>query len=40
MSQDILHLRVTTTAGLAAQVVEPFNLVQEIVDDSDNNGNT
>lgn len=35
MTQDVLHLGVGSAAALAAEVVEPCNLVHEVVD----NGN-
>jgi hypothetical protein len=39
-SNHVLNRRVLPVAVLATEGVEPWNLVEEIVDDSDDNGNT
>ena len=36
MSKDVLHLGIAATTALAAEVVEPRNLVHQVVDDGDN----
>lgn len=35
MAEDVLHLSVATATALAAEVIEPRNLVHQVVDDSD-----
>ena len=37
MTKDILHLGITTAASLPAEVVEPDDLVHEVVDNSNDN---
>ena len=37
MTKDILHLGITAAASLPAKVVEPNDLVHEVVDNSNNN---
>ena len=37
MSDDIFHLRVTSATALTAKVVEPLNLIHQVVHDGDNN---
>ena len=34
MPEDVLHLGIASATALAAEVVEPLNLVHEVVDDS------
>ena len=34
MSKDVLHLGITAATALAAEVVEPVDLIHEVVDDS------
>lgn len=35
MTDDVLHLGIAAAAALAAKVIEPFDLVHQIVDDGD-----
>ena len=35
MTDDVLHLGIATATALAAEVVEPFDLVHQVVDDGD-----
>ena len=35
MTDDVFHLGITTATALAAEVVEPFDLVHQVVDDGD-----
>ncbi len=37
MTKDILHLGITAAASLTAEVVEPNDLVHEVVDNSNDN---
>ena len=37
MADDILHLGIAAATALAAEVVEPFDLVHQVVDDGDDN---
>ena len=37
MTKDVLHLGITTAASLPAEVVEPDDLVHEVVDNSNDN---
>ena len=37
MTKDILHLGITAAASLPAEVVEPNDLVHEVVDNSNDN---
>ncbi len=37
MAKDILHLGITAAASLPAEVVEPDDLVHEVVDNSNDN---
>ena len=37
MTKDILHLGITAAASLPAEVVEPDNLVHQVVDNRNNN---
>lgn len=35
MTDDVLHLGIAATTALAAEVVQPFDLVHQVVDDGD-----
>lgn len=37
MTDDVLHLGIAAATALAAEVIEPFDLVHQIVDDGDDN---
>ena len=37
VTDDVLHLGIAAAAALAAQVIEPGDLVHQVVDDSDDN---
>ena len=37
MTDDVLHLGIAAAAALAAQIIEPGDLVHQVVDDSDDN---
>ena len=36
MSNDVLHLGIAAATALAAEIIKPLDLVQKVVDDSDN----
>ena len=35
MTDDVLHLGIAAATALAAEVIEPFDLVHQVVDDGD-----
>ena len=37
MTDDVFHLGIASATAFAAKVVEPFDLVHQIVDDGDDN---